>query len=414
MVDPIRDQDRAIVEALLAEPPEPDPPGYGAEAAPLPAQEGIEYPRVIVNNRPLRDLTADIVEVLDRANHPPRLFIQAGRLVRLRQDERGQSWLEPMTDLHLRHRLSQVADVVQVSGGRGEQVWHVFPSLSLMRDVLSMETWTFPPVAGLVETPIVRPDGSLLTTPGYDASTRLLYRPAPGVTFPPLVPDPTPDAIQRALALLDEAIGEFPYIDDASKANALALLLTPLLRTAIAGPVPLALVDAPQAGTGKSLLTRVLAVIATGRSAAIMTAPAGDEEFRKKITATLLSGTTLIVLDNVEGQLLAGSLAAALTTDTWSDRLLGQSLMVTLPQQVTWVATGNNLQLAGDLARRCYWIRLDAQTARPWQRTGFRHPDLLGLGQRPSWRPGPCPPDAESGMVPRGAACRPDADPREL
>ena len=283
-----------------------------------------------------------------------------------------------MTDLHLRHRLSQVADVVQVSGAHHEQSWHVFPSLSLMRDVLAMETWTFPPVAGLVETPIVRPDGSLLTLPGYDALTRLIYRPAPGVTFPPLAPEPTPDAIQRALALLDEAIGEFPYVDDASKANTLALLLTPILRNAIAGPVPLALVDAPQAGTGKSLLTRVLALIATGRSAAIMTAPAGDEEFRKKITATLLSGTTLILLDNVEGQLLAGSLAAVLTTDTWSDRILGQSLMVTLPQSVTWVATGNNLQLAGDLARRCYWIRLDAQTARPWQRTGFRHPDLLG------------------------------------
>jgi hypothetical protein len=125
-------------------------------------------------------------------------------------------------------------------------------------------------------------------------------------------------------------------------------------------------------------LTRVLALIATGRSAAIMTAPAGDEEFRKKITATLLSGTALILLDNVEAPLLAGSLAAALTTETWSDRILGQSAMVTLPQKVTWVATGNNLALAGDLARRCYWIRLDAQTSRPWQRTDFRQPDLLG------------------------------------
>ena len=256
-----------------------------------------------------------------------------------------------MTELHLRHRLSQVADVVHVTGAHHEQSWHVFPSLSLMRDVLAMETWTFPPVAGLVETPIVRPDGSLLTTPGYDALTRLIYRPAPGVTFPPLATEPTPDAIQRALALLDEAIGEFPYVDDASKANTLALLLTPILRTAIAGPVPLALVDAPQAGTGKSLLTRVLALIATGRSAAIMTAPAGDEEFRKKITATLLSGTTLILLDNVEGPLLAGSLAAALTTDTWSDRILGQSPMVTLPQNVTWVATGNNLAVWRAISR---------------------------------------------------------------
>jgi hypothetical protein len=148
-----------------------------------------------------------------------------------------------------------------------------------------------------------------------------------------------------------------------SKANALALLLTPMLRSAIAGPVPLALIDAPQAGTGKSLLTQVLALIATGRSAAMMTVPAGDEETRKKITASLLSGTSLILLDNVAAPLLAGSLAAALTTETWSDRLLGQSAMVTLPQKVTWVATGNNIALGGDLARRCYWVRLDAQTS---------------------------------------------------
>jgi DNA polymerase-1 len=375
-MDPRRDQEEAIADALLAE-QETSGADVPHDPPPLP-QDPIEFPRVIVNNRPLREITADIVGILHTANSSPVLYVQAGQLVRLRQDERGHVWLEPVTELHLRRRLSQVADVVHATGVHAEQVWHVFPSLTLMRDVLVMESWPFPPVEGIVETPIVRPDGSLLTTPGYDALSRLIYRPAPGVTFPPVILAPTPEDIARALALLDEAIGEFPYVDDASKANALALLLTPIVRTAIAGPVPLALVDAPQAGTGKSLLTRVLALIATGRSAAIMTAPAGDEEFRKKITATLLSGTTLILLDNVEGTLLAGSLAAALTTDTWSDRILGQSAMVTLPQKVTWVATGNNLHIAGDLARRCYWIRLDAQTSRPWQRTGFRQPDLLG------------------------------------
>src|SRR5215471_3123691 len=377
MVDPMREQAQAIADALLAEPPDQDAlrPVH-TEVAPADAIPG-EYPQVIVNNRPLREITAEIVQVLQSTNTPPVLFLQAGRLVRLRQDERGQTWLEPVTDLHLRRRLTQVADVVHVSGAPAEHAWHVFPSLTLLRDVLALESWPFPPVESIVETPIVRPDGSLQTTPGYDPMTRLLYRPAPGVTFPPVPATPSVADIQRALALLDEAIGEFPYVDDASKANALALLLTPILRPAIAGPVPLALVDAPQAGTGKSLLTRVMALIATGRPAAMMTAPAGDEEFRKKITATLLSGTALILLDNVEGPLLAGSLAAAVTTETWSDRILGQSAMITLPQNVTWVATGNNLHLAGDLARRCYWIRLDAQTSRPWQRQDFRHPDLL-------------------------------------
>src|SRR5215471_17681997 len=51
--------------------------------------------------------------------------------------------------------------------------------------------------------------------------------------------------------------------------------------------------------------------------------------------------------------------------------------MVTLPQKVTWACSGNNIALGGDIARRCYWIRLDAQTSRPWQREGFRHANLV-------------------------------------
>jgi hypothetical protein len=64
------------------------------------------------------------------------------------------------------------------------------------------------------------------------------------------------------------------------------------------------------------------------------------------------------------------------TASTWTDRILGQSKTITLPVRCTWIATGNNLQLGGDLPRRCYWIRLDAASSQPWQRSGFRHPDL--------------------------------------
>src|SRR4029453_6165814 len=108
-------------------PLKPAPP----PAAPVP----IEYPRIVTNNRPMRDVTAEIITLLHRANTPqPRLFVQGGRLVRLRQDEGGQALLEPATDLTLRHRLSQIADVVQVTG---DQVWHVVPSLAFLRDILA-------------------------------------------------------------------------------------------------------------------------------------------------------------------------------------------------------------------------------------------------------------------------------------
>ena len=108
----------------------------------------------------------------------------------------------------------------------------------------------------------------------------------------------------------------------------------------------------------------------------MMTAPVDEESWRKAITATLTTGATVVTIDNVEQPLGSASLSAVITADTWTDRILGRSEMVVLPQRAVWVATGNNIRLKGDLPRRCYWIRLDAKMSRPWKRSGFRHRDL--------------------------------------
>jgi hypothetical protein len=363
----IHQHQRAIVDALLHE----------AQTASETPETDVELPRVVMNNRPLRAITADVVNVLTQTNDPPVLFVQSGRVVRLRRDERGQTWIEPVTHYILRRRLTQVADVVHESGD-GERRWHVFPSRSVLLDVLAMDAWSFPPLEGIVETPILRPEGTILDSPGYDSATRLIYMPPSNFRLLPIPEHPSSNDVAAALALIEEPLEGFPFVDDAAKANTLALLITPILRHAINSPVPLALIDAPQAGTGKTLLARVMTMISAGQPAAMMPAPSGDEEWRKRITATLSAGATLIVIDNVEGAISAPSLAAALTTDVWRDRLLGASEMLTLPNRATWLATGNNIRPGGDLPRRCYWIRLDAKTSRPWQRTGFRYPDLLG------------------------------------
>ena len=365
MTHPEFDPEQRIADAILNE----------ADASPD-VEPAPEFPKIITNkNQPLRALLADIVDVLQQTNDPPALFVQSGRLVRLRDNERGH-WIEPVAEYALRHRLTQVADVVHESGD-GEHHWHVFPTLSLMRDILAMDAYPFPSLEGIIETPIVKSDGSFLDTPGYDATTRLLYRPPPGFTLLSIPESPSSSDVSAALMMIQEPLEGFPFTDEAALANTLALLLTPILRHAINGPVPLSLIDAPQAGTGKSLLARVVSMINTGQSAAMMTAPGSDEEWRKRLTASLLSGSNLIIVDNVEGALNAPSLAAALTTDIWTDRLLGVSEMVTLAQRATWIANGNNIRPGGDLPRRCYWIRLDAKTSRPWQRTGFRFPDLI-------------------------------------
>ncbi len=335
---------------------------------------GDEAPKIVVNNRQLPEVTAEAIDALAARNDPPEIFIRGGRLVRVREDENGIPEIQAMEDSHIKGRLARVAIFVRTTE-KGET--KVIPPDWLVKDVGQLPWWPFPALEAVVEAPIMRPDGTIFDTPGYDPQTRLYYRPVDGFHVPEIPSAPTAADTRDAIRLLDEAVGEFPYEDGASAANTLALMLTPLVRQAVNGPVPLALIDKPQAGTGGSLLAETIAVISSGHTAEMLGAPRDEEEWRKQITAKLSTGATMVTVDNVEGALYAPSLARALTARTWTDRVLGRSETVTVTQRATWVATGNNIQLRGDLPRRCYWIRLDARDSRPWQRENFKHPDLL-------------------------------------
>ena len=342
-----------------------------------------EAPEIQVNNRHLRDVTADTLSALETSNEPPELFVRAGALVRVREDEHGTPQIQNMDLNHVRGRADRCANFVRITKqGDGWTKTNVNPPEVVIKDLLALPSWPFPALEAVVESPILRPDGSIFDTPGYDAKTRLYYRPVPGFRHPEIPASPGRDELRAALELVNEAIGEFPYADKSSAANTLGLLVTLLIRQAIPGPVPLALVDAPQAGTGKTLLAEIVAMIGTGRSGEMLGAPRDDEEWRKQITSKLSAGGTMIVVDNVENALYAPSLARALTSRTWTDRVLGRSEMVTVSQRATWIATGNNISLRGDLPRRCYWIRLDAKDSRPWKREQFKHPDLTSWAER--------------------------------
>lgn len=329
---------------------------------------------IITTDRPLRDISDDGLQALAKMNEPPAIFVRSGKLARVRTDEKGRPVIEEADESILRGRLARVSDWARVTEA-GER--HCPPPLEIVRDLLTRGAWPFPALEGITEAPCLRPDGTILDRPGYDPATQLIYHPAAGLHVPPVPEAPSGEDVARALALLGELIEGFPFVDEASRANALALVLTPALRPAIAGKVPLAMCDAPQAGTGKSLLTEVTALIATGRPAAMMNAPKDDEEWRKHITSALMTGATMVTIDNCEGTLSAAPLAMALTAPVWTDRVLGRNETVHLPQRATWVATGNNIRLGGDLPRRCFWIRLDAKMAQPWQREGFKHPQLV-------------------------------------
>jgi hypothetical protein len=376
----------------------PSPNGCGPPPnKPPPNTEGGELPAIIVTNRPLRDIIADAASALVTANTPPVLYVRAGELTGVRHDEAGRPIIEPLSEGHIRgHHLSRSADYYRLkvekttdpeTQEKGVNVTrvHVSPPREVVEGVLKMGTWNLPALNAVVTAPTLRPDGTILSTPGYDPSTRLLYLRPDGLTVPAIPDHPTQADAQARLAQLCDLVADFPFADEGkrhiNRDNALGTLLTPLLRVAIPGCAPLAVLDKPRAGTGATLLADVVALLATGRTSALVTCPPVEEELRKKLTSLLLAAVPVAVLDNLERPFASESMAAILTTREWSDRALGSNRMVTVPQLTTWLLTGNNVRLAGDMPRRCYEIRLDANMARPWTREAeqFRHPNL------PAW-----------------------------
>src|SRR6185503_8574201 len=194
----------------------------------------------------------------------------------------------------------------------------------------------------------------------------------------PHVPEtPTAEDVRAARALLlDDLLVDFPFAAQSDRAHAVATLVLPFVRRMVSGCTPLHLIEAPTPGTGKGFLADVIAIVALGRPCDPTTITPDEDEARKKITSILARAQPLILLDNVKDGLDSAQLASALTAETWSDRLLGQTKMIDLPNRATWLVTANNPHLSLEIARRCVRVRLDAKTDRPWERKDFKHTPL--------------------------------------
>lgn len=227
--------------------------------------------------------------------------------------------------------------------------------------------WRVPHLVGVVTAPTLRPDGTVIEKPGYDAATGLLLVPN-GADFPPLPARPTRDHGRAALDFIhEEVLSGFPFAETHDRSAALSAILTACIRHALR-TAPLHAFDAPRAGSGKSLLADVVALIATGGTATHMSFAPEPDEMRKRILAVLMQGDSVINLDNIEGPLHGESLCTALTGETFSERLLGVNRTATAPTTCTWLATGNNLILQGDMTRRVIPCQLDPQCERPEER----------------------------------------------
>jgi hypothetical protein len=229
--------------------------------------------------------------------------------------------------------------------------------------------WKLPVLAGITKTPFLRRDGTLCEKPDYDAASGVLYK-AAGDIFPPVPQQPSKADAAEALALLDRLLDGFPFVSRPARAVALSAILSMLDRRSMTA-APLHAFTAPAAGTGKSLLVDIVALLATRRKMPVISqgARSNEEELEKRLAAALLAGDAAISIDNCERPLQSAFLCQALTQQSLNIRLLGVSKNVETPVNAAIHATGNNLTVVGDLTRRTLMCGLDAQCERPELRT---------------------------------------------
>jgi hypothetical protein len=319
------------------------------------------------------------------------IYQRAGLLVRVVEDaspaakgvrRRFAPRIEPLPQALLRERFTANARWVRLKQTpKGPAFCPGHPPGWCVAAVHARSQWAgINYLEAVVDYPVLRPDGTVLSKPGYDRDTGLLYR-RRGKAIE-LLDSPSKEDAIRARDELLEIVGDFPFAAEAHKAAWLAAQLTPLARFSFAGPAPLFLCEANVPGAGKGLALDCIAIVTTGERFTIGTYTDDDEELRKRITSLALGGERLVLFDNLIGSFGNATLDAAVTGTAWEDRILTTNKVARLPLSITWYATGNNVAIRRDISRRICHIRLESPQERPEERTGFKHPNLIQYVRR--------------------------------
>jgi hypothetical protein len=262
------------------------------------------------------------------------------------------------------------------------------PPKDHLQALLSRQSWVgIRQFSGIVETPTMRPDGSIIDRPGHDARTGYVFIPA--ADYPPVPENPTQAQARAALAELQDFFCDFPFARPEHLSVVLAAATSIIVRPAIDGPVPAFVFDAATPGTGKTLLLDAVSVIACGRPASRTTFPRDEEELEKVLAGYAIKAPPLVPFDNLGvqagGHPIAfggGPLDKVLTAHGAVDlRVLGKTGQPTLQWYSVIVATGNNVDVLGDTVRRTLMARVEAKEERPDERDPleFKHHPLLDI-----------------------------------
>ena len=365
---------------------------------------------ITLNAGKLHEIASDAEAALVAAEVP--FYARGGELVRSIVEQvpasKGRRThvvrLKPANVDMVRDHLSRVVRFEKWDS-RGNKMVPADPPYDLAKTLLARDgDWKYRSLRGIITSPTLRPDGSLLALPGYDPSTALLLIDPP--PMPPIAEQPTREIALAAVKQLDKLLCDFPFVNLASRSVALSSLLTPVVRGAMP-VVPLHAFNSPEAGTGKSYLVDLASTIATGEIAPVIAAGRNEEETEKRLAAVLMTAQPIASIDNLNGDLAGDFLCQAIERPIIKPRILGRSETVRIENTVTIFGNGNNMRLVGDVVRRVIRASLDANVERPELRSFRGDPVRTVLTDRGSYIaaaltivraylaagcPNPCPP----------------------
>jgi putative DNA primase/helicase len=310
------------------------------------------------------------------------MFLVEPLYEKVRDDRTGntylQTWLRQLDVTQLGHLIQKHAVEFLRQDSKGNFRTADWTSArDELASLLNLQHQDLPKIRGIVNSPTMRSDGSIITEEGYDEATELWYRKADDLKLPPIPEEPTKEEALAALQLFDELLIECSFDTPIDKSVALAAILTVALRAAFKN-APHFKFDAPSPRSGKSYLCELIMMIAVG---IVMMPTAGSlnkEEMEKRIETALVNGRLHLYLGNLpDGLHLSSPAPETIATEAMADiRKLGtmDEYRVDCCGVTMVFINGNNIILVGALVERTLNCRIDTKEEFPGKRVYKQRP----------------------------------------
>ena len=321
-----------------------------------------EKPEIIIEPGQDANIADQVEQIL--AESCPDLFVSDDRLVRV-QPRDGCIAKVPLSAVNIHDLATRHIKFVRPGDGK------VNPR-RIISEIIEKRTGERPfrDLVAISQSPFLM-DDRIVVEPGYDEKSKIFLAHEPPSGFKPSL-SPVQAEVDIAIDFLHDLFSEFCFASEEDKSAAFCAILTSIQRLAI-DVAPAIAITAPTPGSGKSALTDICSLVATGRQAPVTSLGKDQIENEKRIESAYLAGDPIIAFDNIEGNFNGSRICQVITQPFVRIRPLGGSSLVTLTTRALVLLNGNHLDIRGDMRRRVVLIRLDPRSENPEQRRYSRN-----------------------------------------